>query len=478
MVGTSLFFYGNRYVDVPTNPALEPGTGDFTIDAWVIYAAAGNGQLLTIARKALGNGGIPTTAPLGSPNGVGYELIIQDSSASVGTLSFTMQGQGQGNLGTGGPNITPNTWHHVAFTLQRTSTTATATLYLDGAVGSTSTTPWTYGNVANTWDLLIGGDGVLAGEIAVDEVEIFNRALPASDIGSIFNAGSAGKCPTTVTTTTSTTATCVQVPSGIVSWWRGEGDAADTVGSNTGTLVNGAAFAPGMVGQAFSFNSVGSSMSATTTGFSTGSSDRTMDGWVKIDQFTSTVYLFGYGDFSGLTTSFAVGAKSTFSANPMLFFTTSAPPYYMDQMNGPSLVLGQWYFIAVASTGNTVTLYVNGAVVNTGTFTLNTSNNGAFRIGPFNYQTKALVDEVEVFNRALPASDIASIFDAGSAGKCHSVPEFPSGSSVIAVIGILLALAVIRPHKTGRSSRRDGRIIGGQRTHIGEVYEQTNYQNC
>ena len=35
-----------------------------------------------------------------------------------------------------------------------------------------------------------------------------------------------------------------------------------------------------------------------------------------------------------------------------------------------------------------------------------------------------------------------------------TVPEFPSGSSVIAALGIILALAVIRPHKPRRTSRR------------------------
>jgi len=198
MVDTSLFFSGDRRIEVPSSTDLEPGTGDFTIDAWVIYAASGNGQLLTVARKALGNAGTATIAPLGYPGGIGYEMIIQDFSPGMGILSFTMQGAGQGNLGTGGPFITPNTWHHVAFTLQRTSTAATVTQYLDGASGSTLTTPWTYGNVANPWNLLIGGDGIDAGQIAVDELEIFNRALTQSEIQAIFNAGSAGKCKTVV----------------------------------------------------------------------------------------------------------------------------------------------------------------------------------------------------------------------------------------------------------------------------------------
>src|SRR5262249_19160025 len=40
----------------------------------------------------------------------------------------------------------------------------------------------------------------------------------------------------------------------LVSRWPGEGDARDIVGDNDGTLVNGVTFAPGRVGQAFSFD--------------------------------------------------------------------------------------------------------------------------------------------------------------------------------------------------------------------------------
>src|SRR5262245_65255486 len=46
-------------------------------------------------------------------------------------------------------------------------------------------------------------------------------------------------------------------PTGLVSWWRGEGNATDAQGVNHGTLVGGVTFAPGQVGQAFSFDGTG-----------------------------------------------------------------------------------------------------------------------------------------------------------------------------------------------------------------------------
>src|SRR5262245_26837636 len=47
---------------------------------------------------------------------------------------------------------------------------------------------------------------------------------------------------------------CVPPPAGIVSWWRGEGNAFDVIGGNDGTLQNGVSFAAGEVGQDFSFD--------------------------------------------------------------------------------------------------------------------------------------------------------------------------------------------------------------------------------
>ena len=46
----------------------------------------------------------------------------------------------------------------------------------------------------------------------------------------------------------------VPAPAGLVSWWRGEGDANDSRDGNHGALVGGVTFAAGRVGQAFNLN--------------------------------------------------------------------------------------------------------------------------------------------------------------------------------------------------------------------------------
>ena len=51
--------------------------------------------------------------------------------------------------------------------------------------------------------------------------------------------------------------TCDPLPRGIVGWWSGEGNGSDrTLSHNDGVLMNDVAFAPGAVGQGFSFDGV------------------------------------------------------------------------------------------------------------------------------------------------------------------------------------------------------------------------------
>src|SRR5258706_11407593 len=83
--------------------------------------------------------------------------------------------------------------------------------------------------------------------------------------------------------------TCTPAPSGLVSWWQGEGNAKDLEGGNDGTVFANATnntgggnvtYVPGEVGQAFSFDgnrdavTVGNSVSLQLQNF-------TIDAWVK-----------------------------------------------------------------------------------------------------------------------------------------------------------------------------------------------------
>ena len=87
---------------------------------------------------------------------------------------------------------------------------------------------------------------------------------------------------------------CVPPPSGLVSWWQGESNALDSVGANPGTWVGAAAFAPGVVGQAFSFNgsSYVSIPSTSSLSFS-GHSPMSLETWVYRTGSATTMHILG-----------------------------------------------------------------------------------------------------------------------------------------------------------------------------------------
>src|SRR5262245_49724214 len=59
-----------------------------------------------------------------------------------------------------------------------------------------------------------------------------------------------------------TVPTAVAAPAGLVNWWTGDGTAADHVGGKIGTLMAGATYDSGKVGQAFKLDGVDDWISA------------------------------------------------------------------------------------------------------------------------------------------------------------------------------------------------------------------------
>jgi hypothetical protein len=188
-VNGALYFAG-PYVQVPhLNADLDFGTGDLTIDAWVTAApligAGTNLSLSLIAYK------------VDAASGVGYAFYLtQGNSSNPGRLEFVMNG----TTFTSNPLITTAGWHHVAVTVDRGTTSPSGVFYIDGQYAG-SFVPIT-ASIANGNPLLIGASflpGLLLPnggrqEFAIDELEIFNRALSPAEVQAIHDALSFGKC--------------------------------------------------------------------------------------------------------------------------------------------------------------------------------------------------------------------------------------------------------------------------------------------
>jgi alpha-tubulin suppressor-like RCC1 family protein len=166
------------FLTVADDPSLN-FTGNFSIDAWV---RSTNGSTATIIDKRTGS----------TSNPVGYHFFI-----SAANLGFQL-GDGSPFLNhiAPGPPINDSNWHHVAVTVDRAATTG-GRLYIDGAVVLTFDPTTRPGSIVNASTLRIGqrflsGPQPFSG--AIDEVEIFDRAITAAEIQAIFGARAAGKC--------------------------------------------------------------------------------------------------------------------------------------------------------------------------------------------------------------------------------------------------------------------------------------------
>ena len=224
---------------------------------------------------------------------------------------------------------------------------------------------------------------------------------------------------------------CFPPPAGMVSWWPGDGDATDIQGGNNGTLTNGATFAPGLVGQAFSLDGVDDSVDMGDPFSLNVSGDQlTLDGWINPSySMVNEAWFFGK-DADGLQ-PYALQWENGFVIGRIAnvpVWTTYTPP------------AGAWTHLALVYNGTanpSLKIYINGVpqpTVSTlppptGPIPVEPAHFVIGQLGPRpslgdpgGRYFGGLVDEVEVLDRALTDAEIAGIYNAGSAGKCKGGP--------------------------------------------------------
>jgi len=218
---------------------------------------------------------------------------------------------------------------------------------------------------------------------------------------------------------------CVNPPSGITRWWKAENNANDNIGTNHGAMQNGATFAAGKVGQAFSFDGVDDYVSLPPN---SGTGDFTIDFWEKSSSNALYKVALSFAASASPTTSnliFDFNDPDIPGGVGLWVYWNGGGEYRITTGSIGSFTNGLWHHIALTRSGANMTLYVNGASVGSTVYApvINLSNFDVNYIGaspatpPANFWQGA-VDEVSIYNRALTASEIQSLYDAGSAGKC------------------------------------------------------------
>ena len=200
----------------------------------------------------------------------------------------------------------------------------------------------------------------------------------------------------------------------MVSWWPGDGNADDIIDGNSGALIGNANFSQGEVGQAFDFD--GSTYlevpDAANLDFEP-NAPITIDMWVYRTGSAGVMHFIGK----------RVGCSSISYQMAFNEETGKGLSFGGDGgavITGRNLSCNKWTHLTGTFDGSTFRFYINGELVGTGSGTLGPANHSPLRIGTSGDCEKffGLIDEVELFNRALSQPEIEAIYNAGSAGKC------------------------------------------------------------
>jgi chitodextrinase len=236
-----------------------------------------------------------------------------------------------------------------------------------------------------------------------------NHTLTA--IATDTSGNSATSTPVTVTVSNTSTGPPTQ---GLIGYWNfdeGSGTIAhDTSGGGYNGTINGATWTTGEINGALSFN--GSTSYVATPNIALGSTF-SVSAWVNPTVTTQTGYAriletrYNGGLYLGVDPS---GTKYKLIVNQGSGSTGGCGLAFGCAEGGT--VTAGWHLVTATYDGTTATLYVDGTVAATDTFTAPSATNLPLYVGKYyggGYIWNGSIDDVRLYNRALTATEVASI---------------------------------------------------------------------
>lgn len=356
-------------------------------------------------------------------------------------------------------NVTANTPPTLGAYPNTTTTTGAGTVVPPGQAPSDNTTV-----TAVTATASAGFTGTLSTDPATGAVTITNAAPSGTHTITVTARDNCNATATQTFTLTVNAPACVNTRPGLVSWYRGENNAADHQNAHNGAGVGGLAFAAGRVGQALSFN--GSSELVIPHAPALNFQQFTFEGWVYPTVLDGSVELILNKEDDPFTTyHYEWGIAGTAGNAPVgtLLFALNGinglPNEFNGFVNGGGVLpRNAWTHVALSFDGTTIKSYLNGRVARTLT---GLSGNLITSTGPLKLGSRSatlinqlpadrfngLLDELGLYNRALSEQELLAIYNAGTAGKCTSFvntnPTITAGAALTQRRGTSGTLAVL-----------------------------------
>jgi Concanavalin A-like lectin/glucanases superfamily len=219
---------------------------------------------------------------------------------------------------------------------------------------------------------------------------------------------------------------------GLVSRWPGEGNANDTWGTNNGVLLDDVTFAPGKVGQAFSFDGAGGYIRIADSANLHFTNAMTIEAWLYVTSLGANQVVLAKWDWTypnaqkSYTTWVQPDGRIGFGVCDDGYCPQGPSGASATVVSTSSLAVNQWTHFAATYDESALRIYVNGVCENQTAYTDGIfPGTGDLRIGAAVpdagggglYPFTGRIDEPAVYNRALSQAAIQAIYKAGSAGK-------------------------------------------------------------
>jgi len=212
VLGGTAFHLPNANIDVAQNASLEPdgGVNGMTVQMWVRGVAPGNFKYLL--NKTFSGGVGSYALYTGSGGGALFFIWLQGGVLLVSPDA--------------GPGVWDGNWHQLTGVYDGEF----VRIYVDGQQVGSGTDSLTGGSIEYSNGRTANGDLVI-GDFSsppspslfghdIDEVKLFDHGLTDSDVAATFADQNS-----------------VAATNGLLAWWKGEGNAFDSVGNNKGRIV-------------------------------------------------------------------------------------------------------------------------------------------------------------------------------------------------------------------------------------------------
>jgi cysteine-rich repeat protein len=225
---------------------------------------------------------------------------------------------------------------------------------------------------------------------------------------------------------------CVPAPTGLVSWWRAEGDASDSVGANNGTFSR-ETYGSCLVGGSFLMDGISSQVSIPASSSLSPIDDFSIESWIRKTEDRDGAILSRWGDFGSWDNQRAY--ELTTLSGGRIHFVIAAPNQPNDGLSNfdtapGSVSLNEWHHIVgtYQKSLGLKKIYVNGILIATHTDPSVSVKDSIANItigaserfpGGFFYHFPGEIDEVSFYSRALIDNEISALAAAGRSGKCH-----------------------------------------------------------